>query len=127
MELVNALYAYPAPGDSLFHETLKTIVLLLAPYTPHTCEEMWRALGNKDSIANAPWPGFDPEYLVDDSIELPVQVNGRLRGKLVAPVSVTEAALLVMVASDETLKPYVDGKAIKKFIYVPKKILNIVV
>ncbi len=127
MELVNALYAYPAQGNEVFRETLKTITLLLAPYIPHTCEEMWQLLGNKNSISTAPWPQFDPQFLVEDTIELPVQINGKLRGRLCVPLAVTEQELRTLTIADKSLEPFLGGKAIKKFIYVPKKILNIVV
>ena len=88
---------------------------------------MWQALGNKNGISAAAWPQFDAKYLVEDTMELPVQINGKLRGRLKVPNNITEAALKDAANADEILKPFLEGKTLKKFIYVRNKILNIVV
>jgi len=122
MELVNAIYQ--AGADK---KVFAVLVQLLSPITPHFCEELWQMLGNQDSIAKAPWPTFDPQMLVEDTVEMVVQVNGKVRLRLSVAINSSEAALKEIVLSDEKLKTWLEDKPIKKFIVVPNKIINIVV
>ena len=128
MELVNEIYASIGTCDSTVLKTAyENLILLLSPFTPHICEELWQQLGHKDSIKAAGWPVPDQKYLVSDTVELPVQINGKLRGKLTAPAKVTEQELKALVAGDAALKTHMENKQIVKFIYVPGKIVNLVV
>jgi leucyl-tRNA synthetase len=101
--------------------------LLLAPFAPHIAEELWSRLGHADSLARYPWPKFDADKLIDTTIELPVQVNGKLRGKIIVPADATESNILEAAAADPVVKPWIDGKTMKKKLYVPKKLVNFVV
>jgi leucyl-tRNA synthetase len=101
--------------------------LMLAPFAPHIAEELWLRLGHVDSLARYPWPKFDAEKLIDTTIELPVQVNGKLRGKITVPADATEASILESAANDPAVIPWVTGKTMKKKLYVPKKLVNFVV
>jgi leucyl-tRNA synthetase len=122
MELVNAIYQSGADK-----KTFSTLVLLLAPIAPHFCEELWQSFGNSGSITGAPWPAYDPALLVEDTVAMVVQVNGKVRTKLDVPLNTAEAALKDLCLSDEKLKPWISGKPVRKFIVIPNKIINIVV
>ena len=105
---------------------LETFVLLLAPMAPHLCEELWQALGHRESLAYAPWPAFDPDYAQEDTIELPVQVNGRLRSRLIASVSATNEVLERAALDDPKVRKYLAASTVRKVIIVPRKLINIV-
>jgi leucyl-tRNA synthetase len=106
---------------------LTPFVLLLAPYAPHVAEELWAALGNKSTLAYEPWPKFDPELCKADEIEIPVQVNGKLKAKLLLPAETDNAGLEAAALADESVKGALGGKTPKKVIVVPKKLVNVVV
>ena len=108
-------------------KALETLVLLLAPYAPHAAEELWAALGHTETLAYEPWPKFDPALTKADEIEVPVQVNGKLRTKLRVPAEIDQAGLEAAAKADETVKAQLAGKTIKKVIVVPKKLVNFVV
>ena len=122
MELVNAVYQSGADK-----KIFSTLVVLLAPIAPHFCEELWQILGNADSITAAAWPVYDPALLVEDTVAMVVQVNGKVRTKLDVARDMAEEALKELCLCDEKLKPWIGGKPIRKFIVVPNKIINIVV
>lgn len=123
MILLNHLSAQPA--YSL--ETAKIYAQLLAPIAPHLAEELWEKLGGTPSVADQPWPKFDPAKLVRDVVKIVVQVNGKLRGDLEVSVSATAAEIIALAKAHERVASHLAGKAIVKEIYVPGKILNIVV
>ena len=129
MELVNAMYTYKhhSNDDGLSKQVYETIVLLLSPFTPHLCEEIWNILGHKDCVSVAQWPKYDEKYIKQDTIEIPVQVNGKLKGKVSIDVTADEQTVKNIVLSDEKLKAIFEGKNIVKFIYVKNKIINVVV
>ncbi|MCL2335625.1 MAG: leucine--tRNA ligase, partial [Endomicrobia bacterium] len=129
MELVNALYSYKFHGNDggASKEAYKAVVLLMAPFTPHLCEEIWERLGNKECISSAKWPEFDEKFIRQDNIELPVQINGKLKGKVIAPSEAGEADIKKIVLEDEKLSQFLSGKEIVKFIFVKGKIVTIVV
>jgi len=102
------------------------LVQLVAPYAPHLAEECWEALGHPGSVFDAGWPVFDPAQLVDDEVELVVQVNGKLRGKLRVAADVSQDVVLAQAMGDEAIAKFVVGTP-KKVIFVPKRLLNIVV
>jgi leucyl-tRNA synthetase len=105
----------------------ETFTLLLAPFAPHIAEEMWERLGHHKSLARRPWPEYDAAKLQESTMELPVQVNGKLRDKVSVPADATEAAILEAAARAEKVVPYLDGKTVRKKLYVPKKLVNFVV
>jgi leucyl-tRNA synthetase len=111
---------------------MKTFLQLLAPFAPHIAEELWARLHatfgqTAPSLAYAPWPRFDAALLVENEIEIPVQVNGKLRDVIKVSVNATQAELEALALANEKAKPYYEGKTIKKIIIVPKKLVNIVV
>jgi leucyl-tRNA synthetase len=107
-------------------KVLETFVLLLSPYAPHIAEELWRVLGHTESIAYEPWPKFDPALTKADEIEVPVQINGKLRAKLRVPAEIDNAALEKAVLADEKVRELIAGKTVKKVIVAPSKLVNIV-
>ncbi len=109
---------------------MKTFLQLLAPFAPHLSEELWARLHSAfgqvaPSLAYAPWPKFDPALLVESEIEIPVQVNGKLRDVIKVPVDATQEQLQALALANEKVQPYLAGKTIKKVIVVPKKLVNI--
>jgi leucyl-tRNA synthetase len=106
---------------------LEPFVLLLAPYAPHAAEELWRALGHATTLAYEPWPPYDPALTKADEIEVPVQVNGKLKARLRVPADIDDKALEAAALADEAVKGQIAGRAVKKVIVVPKKLVNVVV
>jgi leucyl-tRNA synthetase len=108
-------------------KALEPFLLLLAPFAPHLAEELWSVLGRRQSLAYEPWPSFDPALTKDDAIEVPVQINGKLRSKITVPADADQEALKATALADLKIKPQLEGKQIKKIIVVPGKLVNIVV
>ncbi len=103
------------------------LVLLLAPLAPHVAEELWRLLGHRQSLALEPWPVHDSAMLIDDQIELPVQVNGKLRGKIVVPADANDQQVEQAGLADEKVQAAIEGKTVRKVIVIKGRMLNIVV
>jgi leucyl-tRNA synthetase len=108
-------------------DAARTLALLVSPFAPHLGEEIWQRLGGRASLAYEPWPSFDPALVKDDVLEIGVQVNGRLRGVIQLAVSADEATALATALGEPNVAAHVAGKSIKKVIYVPGKILNLIV
>jgi leucyl-tRNA synthetase len=108
-------------------QVLETLLQLLSPFAPHLCEELWQELGHQKSIFLSKWPQFDPELAKDEEIELPVQVNGKLREKLMVSANIEEAELKDLVLSSEKVQQFLNGQEIKKWIIIPGRLVNIVV
>ena len=106
---------------------LNTFVLLLSPFAPHLAEELWRALGHQNTLAYEPWPTFDKALTKAEQIEVPVQVNGKLRSKITVPADSDQAALQQAALADEKIRALTEGKQIRKVIVVPGKLVNIVI
>jgi leucyl-tRNA synthetase len=133
MELVNALYAaeeaitrnaVPAP---FLAEVQRSLVLLLAPFAPYLAHELWEMLGEKGNLLKAPWPKYDAELAKEEEIEIPVQVNGKLRSRVTVPADANETFVLERALADEKVKAAIAGKQVVKKIYVPGKMVNLVV
>lgn len=106
---------------------LKEMVILLSPYAPHITEELWTALGNEaGTLTTAPFPAFKPEYLVESSFEYPIQINGKVRANLVFPVDMSKEDIEQSVLANDTVQKWLEGKAPKKVVVVPKRIVNVV-
>jgi len=151
MELVNELYAFSeqtvtgGPGRRndedpdragqverretihVVREALEALVRMLAPYAPHMAEEMWECLGNSDGLAAASWPVFDPEVAKADEIEIPVQINGKVRGHLMVPPDSAEKELEARALADRAVKALLAGKTVKKVVVVKGRLVSIVV
>ena len=129
MELTNELYLARTLDirSSIRKQVLELLVLMLAPMTPHIAEEMWEMLGHTDGLWNHSWPAFNEVYAKDDEIQIPVQVNGKVRGRLEAFAGIGEDQVVQMAQNDAAIAPHLVGKRIVKKIYVPDKLLNLVV
>lgn len=126
MELVNAIYAYEASVDkknAFYKDCARDLVLLLAPFAPHFCEELWEMLGEKYSVFNQPYPTFDPSAMVLDEIELAVQINSKMRAKVVVSSSASKDE--IEKAALDAVKDILAG-APKKIIVVPGRLVNII-
>jgi len=109
------------------HAAMDAFVLALSPFAPHLAEELWEKLGHSNSLAYEPWPKYDPARLVSDTMEIPVQVNGKLRGKVIVPVGTAQEAILAAAQGEASVQAQLSGKSIRKVIYVPGRLLNLVV
>jgi leucyl-tRNA synthetase len=130
MELTNALYKYDAlqvKNRKLMEEAIRNLLLLLAPFAPHFCEEMWEKMGYEYSIFNQKWPTYDPKALVRDTIEMAVQINGQVKYKIQVPQDADNKAVEEAALNDEKAAVYLKDKEIVKIIVVPKRLVNIVV
>jgi len=132
MELVNAIYLFDpqsadsASGSAVLREAIETTVLLLSPIAPHVAEELWRMLGHQESITEETWPTFDPEAAKEEEMVIVIQVNGKLRNRLTVPVSAAEDEIKTLARNDGKIKEWTQGKTILKVIYVPQKLVNLV-
>ncbi|MBZ4653286.1 MAG: leuS [Peptococcaceae bacterium] len=130
MELVNGLYQYkerPNQNLSLVKEAIDALLLLLAPFAPHITEELWEAVGHKDSVHKQSWPVYSEEALIADEVEVVLQINGKVRDRLVVPAQLDRAELEKAVLAMDKAKAAIEGKEIVKIITVPGKLVNIVV
>ena len=130
MELINALYKYDTvenKNNTVFKECYKTFIQLLAPFAPHFTEEIWELLGNKNSIFNSKYPECDEKALVRDEVELAVQINSKIRTKITVSSSASNDEIREIVVNDPKLADELKEKEIKKFIVVPKRLVNIIV
>ncbi|NLI69812.1 MAG: leucine--tRNA ligase [Firmicutes bacterium] len=137
MELVNSTYDYLRKKESLspieniyregLTEALETIVILLSPFAPHLAEECWGKLGYTDSVHLQSWPVHDRDSLRVDEVEIVVQVNGKLRAKLMVSAEHSKEELVEAACAEEKIRPYIDGKEIVRTIAVPGKLVNLVV
>ncbi len=130
MELMNALSKFTeqdSQARSVRQEVLELVVLMLAPITPHICHALWSQLGYDKAVIDAQWPEVDADALKQDKTELMIQVNGKLRSKLMVDVNAQQADIEPLAIADENVQRYIDGKTIRKVILVPGRLINIVV
>jgi leucyl-tRNA synthetase len=127
----NPATAVPGKGDemplTLLADVQRNLALLLAPFAPYLAHELWEMLGEKESLLKAAWPNYDPALVKEDEIEMPVQINGKVRSHLVVPADVTQEVVLERALADEKIRSLTAGKQIVKKIFVPGKLVNIVV
>ena len=134
MELVNALYPLEPkaePERAAMREALVALATLLSPFAPHAAEELWHEVmgppARERLLADEPWPGFDPALVAADTVTIAVQVNGKLRGEVVAAVSAGEAEVRALAEADPRVKAHLAGKTVRKVVFVPKRLVNFVV
>ena len=130
MELMNKLAKAPTDGEqdrALMQEALLAVVRMLNPFTPHICFTLWQELKGEGDIDNAPWPVADEKAMVEDSTLVVVQVNGKVRAKITVPVDATEEQVRERAGQEHLVAKYLDGVTVRKVIYVPGKLLNLVV
>ena len=123
MELVNAAYKWPSVPRAI----AEPFVLLLAPLAPHVAEELWQRLGHAESLAYAAWPVADPAYLRADVLEIPVQVNGKVRGRIQVPAEAGETEVIDIARADQNVGRHLAGQTVQRAIYVRGRIVNFVV
>lgn len=131
MELLNAMYKYDAEVENknvkLFEDTLADLIRLISPFAPHFAEEMWEAMGYEYSVFNEAWPSWDPNALVKDEVEIAVQINGKVKSRLMVPTNAdTKEVEDISMKSDE-VKVLLEGKKILKVIVVKNRLINIVI
>jgi leucyl-tRNA synthetase len=133
MELVNALYLvqHPEINDkkalSVIREAIETVILLMAPIVPHVTEELWEMLDKTGNLADAPFPTHDQEVAAEEEITIVIQVNGKVRSRIVVPVDEDGNTITSLALNDEKIARFIAGKKVVKEIYVPQKLVNIVV
>ncbi|WP_018025044.1 leucine--tRNA ligase [Corynebacterium ulceribovis] len=127
IECVNYLTRVYANEPATPRAAAEAVVLMLAPVAPHIAEELWLRLGHTDTLAHGPWPSFEEKWLVDDSVEYPVQVNGKVRGHLEAPADADRDAVQELALADEHIQSLIAGKNLVKVIVVPGRMVNLVV
>ncbi len=115
-----------AESNWVMREALENLVLLLGPFLPHLAEELWEALGNNDMVAQHAWPKADPVLAISDSVTIAVQINGKLRATLDMQADTPQDEVEKHAFAHEKVTPFLDGKTVKKIIFVPNKILNVV-
>ena len=128
MELLNSYTKLgDAVGQELSQELLENVVILLSPITPHICEELWQILRPNTEILEQQWPAADNAALEVDEVEMIIQVNGKLRGKIMIDKSLSKEQVEVMAKDNSNVQKFITGQTIKKIIVVPNKLINIVV
>jgi len=133
MELVNALYLIERPEKenrkalSVIREAIEAMIRLLAPIVPHIMEELWEMIGYKSDLADVPWPTYHPEVAAEDEITIVIQVNGKVRSRMIVPADEDSNAIKSLALSDEKIMKFLSGKRVVKEIYVPGKLVNIVI
>jgi leucyl-tRNA synthetase len=127
MQLVNELYGLePKLSARTAREICEKLALMLAPFAPYTAQDLWEALGHDGAIFRESWPVFDPELAKEDLLEIPVQVNGKLRGHIHAPLGAAKEYLEQRAMENEKVRAFLEGKRIVKVVVVAEKLVNIV-
>ena len=131
MELINALYKYDLENDvknvAFMADCARDLMLMISPFAPHFAEEMWEQSGYPYSIFNQQWPEYDEKALILDTVEIAIQINGKIRDKIDISSSLTKAEIEALVVSNDTVKAAIGDKKIVKIIVVPQRLVNIVV
>jgi leucyl-tRNA synthetase len=130
MELLNSVMKFDDPGavgKAIRQEVFDNMVLMLAPIIPHICHRLWSDLGHSDPIIDHPWPEIDADALHQESIEMVIQVNGKLRGKMQVGVDTDREGCEAAALANEQVRKFIGDGEIRKVIVVPGKLVNIVV
>jgi leucyl-tRNA synthetase len=147
MELVNELYAFsdgtphgaPTRGEApvarieraqtiaVLREAIDALVLMIAPFAPHTAEELWQMIGHPESLAQASWPAFDPEVARAEEVVVPVQINAKVRARLTVPAGLTDDELQTRALEDPAVKSHTTGKTIRKVVVAKGPLVSVVV
>jgi leucyl-tRNA synthetase len=133
MELVNELSELESASEAgkirpeILKVSLQHLLRILSLFSPHVAEELWEGLGNARSLAREPWPAYDPELAAEEELEIPVQVNGKLRARIRVAVSAAEEEIRTRALADEKILSYLNGRQIVKVIVVAQKLVSIVV
>ena len=130
MELFNAMSSFKPETDgdkAILKEAIEKLIVMLSPFTPHVAEEMWEMTGHKELLAEIDWPEVDESALKEEEMELPVQVNGKVRDRITVPADADEETVKEIALSSEKVKKYTEGKTIVRFIYVKGRLVNLVV
>jgi leucyl-tRNA synthetase len=122
MEMLNAIRECNCSEPGVAEE----FVVMLAPFAPHFAEECWERLGHDTSVFDTRWPSYDPGLLHDETMELPVQVGGKTRGKVQVARGADEAAVTAAAQRDDGLRRFLEGRSVRKVIYVPNRLINFV-
>jgi leucyl-tRNA synthetase len=122
MAYVNAV----READASSRAALEPLVIMLAPYAPHIAEELWSRLGGTTSVFEARWPAFDAKLAVADDVELVVQVNGRVRSRLKVRRGLSQDEVVSLALADAAIQRFVNGKKVRKVVYVQDRLLNLV-
>jgi len=126
MELTNLLYSYKFLGDDISKEIVKNLIIVLSIFVPHIAEELWQRMGNRTSVRLCEFPKYDDSLIQQDFVEIPIQINGKLKGKVVVKKDISEEDLKNIILQDEKIKKVLDGAIIQKWIILPNKLVNIV-
>ena len=130
MELVNEMYRYKEQGcvnEGLLGKAVKNLILILSPFVPHICEEMWEHIGQTESVTTMSWPEYDEDALVKESVEVVVQINGKVKEKMMVAADAGKSELEKIALENERIKALLDGKTVVKVVAVPGRLINIVV
>jgi leucyl-tRNA synthetase len=130
MELMNAINKLTddtVQGHAVARESLEAVVVMLSPMVPHICHALWQELGHQSALIDQRWPAVDESALELDLIEMVVQVNGKLRARLIVSVDASKEAIEAEALADENVQRYIEGKEVRKVIVVPGRLVNIVV
>lgn len=130
MELINDLYKYKElddRNDAVIKEAIEAVVVILAPFAPHLGEELWLMIGKEASVFDIAWPEYDKSAIQLDEVEIIVQVNGKVRNKINAPVGIDQEVMKDLALNDEKIKEFIEDKDVVKVIAIPSKLVNIVV
>jgi len=106
---------------------IEPLVVMVAPYAPHLAEELWSLFGHERSVFTAAWPAFDERLAAAGDVEVVVQVNGKVRGRVTVGRGASEAEVVALAMQDESVRKFVDGKQLRKTVYVQDRLLNLVV
>ncbi|HXK61622.1 MAG TPA: class I tRNA ligase family protein, partial [Acidobacteriota bacterium] len=130
MELLNAAYEADDQGGvppETMRETLEGMTLLLHPFAPHFAEELWELLGQKETLWDSRWPAYDPDLAREETIEIVIQVNGKIRSRFSAPPEVTREEMEALALKDDKVKAALEGKTLVKVVVIPQRLVNVVV
>src|SRR6185436_7694870 len=117
----------PPATRAVLAESIEALVLMLSPFAPHMAEELWELLGHADGVVAAGWPAFDPAVAAEEAIVVPVQVNGKVRGRVSVPAGADDATLEAAALAEASVRAHLDGKTIVKVVVAKGRLVSIVV